>query len=118
MSLCLHILVNDGEYIEYLEYSLDIITFLTYFSDKIYPQLWEAFDKWAFDDLNLMVPSLENFIGNSLQKFLQGTTTTPEGTISYIDLVFSMVAKTVTEKRSSESECRKSLSLYMSILHN
>ena len=77
-----------------------------------------AFDHWLFDYLNLMVPLLENFIGKSPQKFLQGTTTTPEGTVSYIDLAFSMVAKTVTEKRSSESECRKSLSLYMSILHN
>ena len=43
---------------------------------------------------------------------------TPEGTVSYIDLVFSMVAKTVAEERSSESEYRKYLSLYMSILHN
>jgi len=125
VPLCLQILGNDGEYIEYLEYALDILTFLTYFPDEISPQLWEAFpliyvafDQWAFDYLNLMVPPLENFIGKSPQQFLQGTTTTPEGTVSYIDLVFSMVAKTVAEERSSESECRKALSLYMSILHN
>ena len=118
MHLCLHILGNNREYIEYLEYALDIITFLTYFSDKIYPQLWEEFDQWAFDNLNLMVPSLENFIGNYLQKFLQGTTTTPEGTISYIDLVFSMVAKTVAEERSSGYEFRKALLLYMIIINN
>ena len=65
-----------------------------------------------------MVPPLGNFIAKSPQQFLAGTAITPEGTVSYIDLVFSMVAKTVAEDRSSESECRKALSLYMSILHS
>eukprot|EP00566_Odontella_aurita_P002311 CAMPEP_0113571984 /NCGR_PEP_ID=MMETSP0015_2-20120614/25852_1 /TAXON_ID=2838 /ORGANISM="Odontella" /LENGTH=1096 /DNA_ID=CAMNT_0000474985 /DNA_START=725 /DNA_END=4015 /DNA_ORIENTATION=+ /assembly_acc=CAM_ASM_000160 len=126
VPLCLQILGNDGEYIEYLEYALDILTFLTYFPEEISPRLWEAFpliyvafDQWAFDYLNLMVPPLENFIGKSPTQFLQGTATTPDGTsVSYIDLVFSMVAKTVAEERSSEPECRKALSLYMSVLHN
>ena len=77
-----------------------------------------AFDQWEFDYLNLMVPPLENFIGKSPHKFLQGTTTTPEGTVSYIDLAFIMVAKTVAEERSSESEIRKALFMYMRIIHN
>ena len=125
VPLVLQILGNDGAFIEYLEYALDILTFLTYFPDEISPQLWEAFpliyvafDQWAFDYLNLMVPPLENFIAKSPQQFLAGTSQTPEGTVSYIDLVFSMVAKTVAEDRSSENECRKALSLYMSILHS
>ena len=62
-----------------------------------------AFYQWAFDYLNLMVPLLENFIGKSPQKIFQRTTTTPERTVSYIDLAFSMVAKTVAEERSYES---------------
>ena len=49
---------------------------------------------------------------------LHGTTTTLEGTVRYIDLVFIMVAKTVDEDCSSESECRKALSLYMIIICN
>ena len=125
VPLVLQILGNDGAFIEYLEYALDILTFLTYFPDEISPQLWEAFpliyvafDQWAFDYLNLMVPPLENFIAKSPQQFLAGTSQTPEGTVSYIDLIFSMVAKTVAEDRSSENECRKALSLYMSILHS
>ena len=65
-----------------------------------------------------MVPLLEIFIGKYPQQLIQGTTTKPEGTVRYIDLNFSTVAKTVSEERSSESECRKSLPLYMSILHN
>jgi len=125
IPLVLQILGNDGEYIEYLEYALDILTFLTYFPDHISPELWQAFpliyiafDQWAFDYLNLMVPPLENFIGKAPQQFLAGTASTPEGEVKYIELVFSIVAKTVAEERSSESESRKALSLYMSILHN
>lgn len=125
VPLVLQILGNDGAFIEYLEYALDILTFLTYFPDEVSPQLWEAFpliyvafDQWAFDYLNLMVPPLENFIAKSPQQFLAGTAQTPEGTVKYIDLIFSMVAKTVAEDRSSDSECRKALSLYMSILHS
>jgi hypothetical protein len=125
VPLVLQILGNDGEYMEYLEYALDILTFLTYFPEEISPQLWQAFpliyvafDQWAFDYLNLMVPPLENFIGKAPQHFLTGTATTEEGNVKYIDLIFSLVSKTVTDERSSEMECRKALSLYMSILHN
>jgi len=124
IPLVLQILGNDGDYIEYLEYALDILTYLTFFPDSISPQLWEAFpliyiafDQWAFDYLNLMVPPLENFIGTAPQQFLAGVAVTPEGNVSYIDLVFSIVAKTVAEERSSENEVRKALSLYMTILH-
>ena len=39
VPLFLQILGNDGEYIEYLEYTLDILTFLTYFPDDIPPQV-------------------------------------------------------------------------------
>jgi importin-7 len=42
----------------------------------------------------------------------------PEGTIPYIDLIASMVAKTVSNDRASEAECRYALSLFMCILHN
>ena len=43
---------------------------------------------------------------------------TPEGTVSYIDLAFSMVSKTVAEERSSYSVFRKSLLLCTIIIHN
>jgi len=122
IPLVLQILGNDGDYIEYLEYALDILTFLTYFPDKISPGLWQAvpliylaFDQWAFDYLNIMVPPLENFISNSPTQFLAGQT--PDG-LKYIDFIMRMVSKTVAENSSSESECRKALSLYMSLLHN
>jgi len=121
VPLVLHVLGNDGEYIEYLEYALDILTFLTFFPDDIDESLWPAlpliytaFDQWAFDFLAMMIPPLENFIGKAPQRFLMGTT--EQGT-KYIDLVMNMVAKTLSEDRATKSECRKALSLYMTILH-
>ncbi|KAL7458092.1 hypothetical protein ACHAWC_009589, partial [Mediolabrus comicus] len=125
VPLVLQILGNDGEYLEYMEFALDTLTFITYFPLKISEQLWEvfpllykAFDGWAFDYLMLMTPPINNLITKDPQHFLTGTATFPEGNAKYIDLVFSIVSKTVNEDRSSESEQRKALSLYLSVLHN
>ena len=125
IPLVLKILGNDGEYIEYLECALDILTFLTYFPERISPDLWQAFpliymafDQWAYDYLNMMVPCLQSYIAKDPDMFLQGKAQLPEGLIPYIDLIISMVAKTVTNDRASESECRYALGLFMSILHN
>jgi hypothetical protein len=125
VPLVLKIMGNDGEYIEYLECALDILTFLTYFPDGISVELWQAFpliymafDQWAYDYLNMMVPCLQAYIQKSPDLFLAGKATLPEGVIPYIDLIVSMVAKTVTNDRASESECRYALSLFMSLLHN
>ncbi|KAL3944079.1 MAG: hypothetical protein SGBAC_001863 [Bacillariaceae sp.] len=125
IPLILKIMGNDGEYIEYLECALDILTFLTYFPDTISPELWQAFsliyvafDQWAYDYLNMMVPCLQSYIAKAPDFFLQGQAQLPEGNIPYIDLIVSMVAKTVTNDKASESECRYALSLFMSLLHN
>ena len=125
IPLVLKIMGNDGEYIEYLECALDILTFLTYFPDQVSAELWQAFpliyvafDQWAYDYLNMMVPCLQSYIAKAPNVFLSGKAQLPEGLIPYIDLMISMVAKTVTNDRASESECRYALSLFMSILHN
>jgi len=125
VPLVLKIMGNDGEYIEYLECALDILTFLTYFPDQVSPELWQcfpliynAFDQWAYDYLNMMVPCLQSYICKAPDVFLTGQAQLPEGNASYIDLIVSMVAKTVTNDRASESESRYALSLFMSILHN
>eukprot|EP00584_Thalassiosira_punctigera_P008909 CAMPEP_0172545150 /NCGR_PEP_ID=MMETSP1067-20121228/15144_1 /TAXON_ID=265564 ORGANISM="Thalassiosira punctigera, Strain Tpunct2005C2" /NCGR_SAMPLE_ID=MMETSP1067 /ASSEMBLY_ACC=CAM_ASM_000444 /LENGTH=1077 /DNA_ID=CAMNT_0013331839 /DNA_START=115 /DNA_END=3348 /DNA_ORIENTATION=+ len=123
--LVLQVLGNDGEYLEYVEFALDTLTFLTYFPVQLSPQIWEvfpllywAFDAWAFDYMILMAPPLNNFISKDPQHFLTSSAVTPEGSIKYIDMIFSIVSKTLHENRSSESEQRKALSLYMSVLHN
>jgi hypothetical protein len=125
MPLVLKILGSDGDFIEYLECGLDILTFLTFFQEHISPEVWQAFpliylafDQFAYDYLNMMVPCLQSYIGKSTNIFLTGTAQLPEGDIPYIDLIISIAAKTVTNDRASESECRYALSLFMTILHN
>lgn len=125
IPLVMKILGNDGDFIEYLECALDILTFLTFFPDEITPELWQAFpliyvafDQWAYDYLSLMVPPMQSFICKDPKTFLQGSTNLTDGPVTYIDLVFSMVAKTVTNDRASESECRQSLGLFLSVLHS
>lgn len=122
IPLITRVLGSDGDFIEYLEYALDILTFLTYFPDTISSHLWEcfplvhdAFEHYAFDYLSLMVTPLDNFIAKDPVTFLCGRNA--EGT-SYIDLTFHMVAKTLGDDRSSEVECRKAMSLLMSVLLN
>ena len=61
-----------------------------------------------------MVVPLENFIQKAPSQFLAAST--PDGT-KYVDMILSIVDKTVSDDRSNESECRKALSLYMTILH-
>lgn len=125
LPLVLKILGNDGEFIEYLECALDILTFLTYFQESLSNDVWQAFpliyvafDQWAYDYLSMMVPCLQSYIGKAPDVFLGGTAQLIEGPISYIDLISSMVAKTVSNDRASEAECRYALSLFMCILHN
>merc|ERR1711957_247257 len=105
---------NDGEYLEYMEFALDTLTFLTYFPPQLSPQIWEAFpllyqafDAWAFDYMLLMVPPLNNFISKDPCHFLTAGVVSPEGSVKYIDMIFSIVSKTVQEDRASESEQRK-----------
>ena len=126
IPMILMILGHDGEYLEYVEFALDTLTFLTYFPQQLSPELWKAFplvyhafQNWAFDYLCLMTPPLNNFIAKDTQYFLAGKGDVPDvGQMAYIDMIFSMVSKAVQEDRTSESEARKSLFLYMSVLHN
>ena len=125
IPLVLKILGNDGDFIEYLENALDILTFLTFFQSEITSLLWQvfplvymAFDQWAYDYLNMMVPCVQSYIQKSPDVFLTSSAQLPEGSIPYIDLVVSMTVKTITNDRSTEQECQYALSLFMCILHN
>jgi hypothetical protein len=120
------ILGNNGEYIEFLESGLEILTFMTFFQDTLSPAVWEtfpliyvAFDLWAFDYLYFMIPVIENFIGKAPQTILNGVSTLSTGEqVKNIELILTLVSKTVNEKRSNETEKAQALSLYMCILHN
>jgi len=121
VPLCKRILSDEGDLIEYLESSIDILTFLTLFQDKISPQLWEcfpllymAFDLWALDYVSVMVGPFENYIIKDTATFLSAKTS--EG-IPFLDLIFAVVKKTVDNDRSGESYSRKAITLLMTVLH-
>lgn len=125
LPMLVKLLGDDGEYIEYLDYVLEILTCLTYFQEDLSPQIWEtfpliynAFDQWAFDYLYSMVPVFENFIGRGTHHFLNGVSMTPSGPMKPIDLIFSLVHKSANDKRGNENDVRVALQLYMIILHN
>jgi len=74
-----------------------------------------------------MVPPIENYIGKMPSVFMSKQAVINGQNMSYADMVFSMVTKTlgdqtastpVTELTSSEYEMRKALSLCMSLLLN
>uniref|UniRef100_A0A7S3QJN0 Importin N-terminal domain-containing protein n=1 Tax=Chaetoceros debilis TaxID=122233 RepID=A0A7S3QJN0_9STRA len=128
------IISEDGDFIEYIEYALEILTFLTYFPEDIsnelydiFPLIYVAFDQWAFDYLGQMVPPVENFIGKNPSLFVSRQGVVSNQNMSYVDMVFSMITKTLTSTEtypggfddpSSDYEMRKALSLYMSLLLN
>lgn len=125
MPLVLKILGNDGDFLEYLESALDILTFLTYFQSQLSQQVWQAFplvylafDQWAYDYLNMMVPCLLSYINKGPDVFLMGKATIPEGTVPFMDLIVSMASKTLSNDSATEAECRYALSLFMGVLHN
>jgi len=130
MPLVLQIIGNDGDFLEYLECALDILTFLTFFQDELSEQVWQAFpliynafDAWAYDYLNMMVPCLLAYINKSPEIFLAGTVSVLNGEptatpVPYMDLIVSMASKTISNEAGSEVESRYALSLFMGVLHN
>jgi hypothetical protein len=85
---------------------------------QAFPLVYIAFDQWAYDYLNMMVPCLLSYISKGADTFLSGQAQLPEGQVPYMDLIVSMASKTITNDSASEIECRYALSLFMGVLHN
>jgi len=69
-----------GEYYEYLESALDVLTCLTYYTATITPPLWSlfpllyhAFDRWAYDYLENIISPVDNYISRSTDIFVTGS---------------------------------------------
>ena len=122
IELICFILGSNGEYLEYMETGIDLLTLMTYYPDVIsegmwqcFPKLYEAFDLYAFDYITSMCDPIDNFIEKSPQLFLSLKTPT---NVRYIDLAVQMVKKVLENDTSDEVECRKSLIIVASILLN
>mmetsp|Transcript_36591 Transcript_36591/g.59153 ORF Transcript_36591/g.59153 Transcript_36591/m.59153 type:complete len:1025 (+) Transcript_36591:45-3119(+) len=110
---------------DYIEEALEILTYVTFFSPAISPQLWslvphifQAFDEWAFDYMEQMLRPLDNFISRDTDTFVNGT---PER--SYVDLVYRMCKKVLERSDPGdiagwEMQCRHACKLIEAVFQN
>jgi len=116
------VLGAEGEFMEYLENALDVLSYLTYYGEGISPNLWsifpaiiQAFHGWAYDFISNMAIALDNYISRGTEVFLSGS----HDGVSFITMIIELVAKVLAaEERSAEKEMRKASYLFMSIFHN
>ena len=104
----LHILLHpNGEALEYFEQALTMLSWFTYRVPRFSPQLWQifpllynAFDKYAVDYLESMLPVIDNYVSRETQAFLNmrfsGTT--------YVELLFRMANKVIERKQSGDTD--------------
>jgi len=117
----LHFLLNaSGECIEFLETTLRILCWFTYkvprFSPatwQLFPLMYNAFDKFAFDYIGSMLPCIDNFISRNVDEFLAAKI---NGT-PYIELMWRMVQRTV-QKNESQIERATATKILESIILN
>lgn len=113
------VLVSDGEYMEYLENTLESVSILLTYSPEISPGLWslfpmlfEAYENSMDYVTNLAVP-IFYFITRGTTQFLQGAT---QQGVSYVDLVISLADKVLSDEHMTENDCYVVVKLLMSVL--
>eukprot|EP00741_Cyanophora_paradoxa_P019839 tig00000217_g19147.t1 len=116
LPLIAHMLKPAG--VEYFEEVLESISYLTYFSPKISPGLWQvfgmicaAFHEWGWDYLSNLVPPIDNFISRDPDSFVS-----PQN--NYIAMIFDLCKKVMERDDGGETECREACKLVESVLHN
>jgi hypothetical protein len=137
------VLRPDGDYIEYLESALEILTFVTYFAEvkadkndvaavhaakqqvaqaigpylELFPLLVHAFHHYAYDYMANMMSPIDNFIGFATDQFINSIE--PSSQESYVQLMLGMTAKVYTSGgKSTVREAIAGTHLLMSLLHN
>ncbi|CAM9500194.1 unnamed protein product [Chrysoparadoxa australica] len=116
-------LAGASEYAEYLESTIEVVSYLTYYSPSISPALWSlfplmysAFEEYAFDYIsNMSVPIADNYISRGTDYFLTGHG--PDGR-SYLELVLTISKKVLEDDRQNEKEARIAIQLLMSVVQN
>ena len=121
VPLCHYLLKPTGECIEFLDQTLRIMGWFTYkvprFSPatwQLFPLLFQAFDKFAFDYVEHMLPSLDNYVSRWPDAFLNAKV---NGSTPYVQLLWNIVQKTV-EKNESQIERATSTKILESLLLN
>ncbi|CAM9763151.1 unnamed protein product, partial [Phaeothamnion confervicola] len=116
------VLGNEGEFIEYLENALDVVTYLTYYGPGISPDLWtlfpmiyDAFSNWAYDYITNMATPIDNFVSRGSDGLLTGRS--PAG-MPYVEMVLRMAQKVLEDRRQTEPEQRTAAQMLMCVMHS
>ncbi|KAL6058791.1 putative importin-7 [Balamuthia mandrillaris] len=109
------LLQPDG--VEYLEETIKIISFLTFYSESIsenlwglFPLLYRAFDGWAMDWMDNLIIPLDNYISRSTDVFL--------GDSRYLEMILSMYKKLLTTPGISQVDSGEGAQLIEVVLQN
>jgi len=104
---------------DFFEDLLELLSLLVYFSGgqgtdisisqelwSLYPQIFDAFNDWAFDFYTNLVPPIDNFISNDTAGFLVGS----RNGVSYVQMVYDMIMR-LWEEAETEDEATEGTKL-------
>eukprot|EP00899_Mesostigma_viride_P026574 jgi/Mesvir1/7100/Mv09206-RA.2 len=117
MPILIRMLTSDGQ--DIYEEVLEILSFLTYYTPVISPDLWKlwpvmvaAVDEWALDYLDKILIPLDNYVSRGTQVYL--TSTEP----NYQESLYRLVAKCLADENVEESDCLPAPKLISAVLQN
>lgn len=100
LQLLLH---PNGAALQFLEQALNMLTWFTYaipqfqqHTWQLFPLMFNAFDKYAFDYVELMIPSIDNFVS----RFPDGFLAMKFNNTPYVDILVRIVVKTMQHNES------------------
>lgn len=106
--------IASGDLMDYFDDGLKILTYITYYSQTISPQVWQlfpllcqAFDKFAFDFLNDLMYPLDNYISRGTETFLTG---------NHLEMILNIFRKVYTYEHADFEAIRDGTELVQVVL--
>jgi hypothetical protein len=120
------LLRDDGEHIDYLENTLDILSYLSFFSPHLTDQMWQffpmmyvAFDNFACDYIDNFTIPMDNYISRGTDVFLgAGWGPAVCRGMTPLDMVTGMVLKSFENDGQSGVDSTKACKLLLSVFHH
>eukprot|EP01116_Phalansterium_solitarium_P023118 TRINITY_DN793_c0_g3_i2.p1 TRINITY_DN793_c0_g3~~TRINITY_DN793_c0_g3_i2.p1 ORF type:complete len:1027 (+),score=443.06 TRINITY_DN793_c0_g3_i2:37-3081(+) len=106
--------IFEGDFMDFFDEGVKILTYLTYYSPAISPQLWElfpklyqAFQNFAFDYLNDLLYPIDNYITRGTATFLGGP---------YLEFVLNIFRKVYTHEHADFEAVRDGTEIVQVVL--
>ena len=113
------VMSGEGACFEYLDCILEMMSFFTYSSSKITPEMFEfcgpllkAMSEWACDYFNDLMMPLMNFILKEPQQFISSSYCG----VNHVDVLLTTISKTLQERDEYENDAKASAILLTSFL--